>query len=71
MHTDRSSVKFSPDITKQQGGIGAAITCISDVLIGIWFCFLMNVGLTLAMPTDAREFIAVGEIVLLICASLS
>ena len=40
------------------------VTCTSDVLIGIWFCFPMNIGLTLAMPTDAREFIAVVESVL-------
>ena len=36
-----------------------------------WFCFLMNVGLTLAMPTDVREFIAVGESLLSMRASLS
>ena len=33
--------------------------------------FLMNVGLTLAMPTDVREFIAVGESLLSMRASLS
>ena len=64
VRTDRTSVKFSPDIIERQGGIGAAVTSTSDVLIGIWFCFPMNFGLTLAMPRDAREFIAVGESVL-------
>ena len=38
------------DVIERQGGIGAAVT--SDVLNGIWFCFPMNVGLTLAMTTD-------------------
>ena len=64
MHTDRTSVKFSPDVIERQCGIGAAVTCTSNVLTGICFCFPMNVGLTLALPTDAREFIAVGESVL-------
>ena len=31
----RTSVKFSPDLIELQGGIGATITCISNVLIGI------------------------------------
>ena len=71
VRTNRTSVKFSPKVIERQGGIGAAVTCTSDVLIGIWFCFPMNVGLTLAMPTDVREFIAVVESVLPMCASLS
>ena len=29
------SVKISPDVIERQGGIGAAVTCTSDVLIGI------------------------------------
>ena len=41
----------SPDVIEQQGGMDAAVTCTSDILIAIWFCFLMNVGLTLAMPS--------------------
>ena len=60
VRTDCTSVKFSPDVIERQGGIGAAVTCTSDVLIGIWFCFPMNVGLTLAMLNDVREFIAIG-----------
>lgn len=36
---DHISVKFSPDVIELQGWIGAAITCTSNVLIGIWFCF--------------------------------
>ena len=71
VRTDRNSVKFSPDVIEQQGGIGAAITCTSDLPIGIWFCFPMNVSLTLAMPTDAREFMAVRESVLPLRASFS
>ena len=59
MRTDCTSVKFSRDFIEQQGGIVAVIPCTSDVLTGIWFCFLMNVGLTLAMLKDVREFIAV------------
>ena len=31
--TDCTSVKFSPDVIEGQGGIGAAVTCTSDVLI--------------------------------------
>ena len=60
VRTDRTSVKFSPDVIERQGGIGATVTCTSDALIGIWFCFLMSVGLTFAMLKDVREFIAVG-----------
>ena len=74
MRTDRTSVKFSPGVIERQGGIGAAVTCTSDVLIGILFCFPVNVGLTLAtlaMPTDIREFIAVWESVLPMRASWS
>ena len=33
--TNRTSVKFSPDVIERQGGIGATVTCTSDVLIGI------------------------------------
>ena len=33
--TDRTSLKFSTDIIERQGGIGAAVTCSSDVVIGI------------------------------------
>ena len=58
---NRTSVKFSLDFVKQQGGIGAAITCTSDVLIGILLYLPMNVGLTLAIPTDAKEFITAGK----------
>ena len=57
-------VKFSSNVIKWQGGIGAAVTCTSNVLIRIWFVFLMNVSLNLAMPSDASEFIAVGESIL-------
>ena len=32
---DCNSVEFSPNIIKQQGRIGAAVTCTFDVLIGI------------------------------------
>ena len=71
IRTDRTWVKFSSDVIERQGGIGAAVTCTSDVLIGIRFCFPMNVGVTSAMPTEAREFIAVGESVLPMRASLS
>ena len=75
IHTNLTSVKFSPNVTEQQGRIGAAVTCTFDTLIGIWFCFLMNVGLTLAMLTDAREFFAIRENVLLmhkwLCSSLT
>ena len=39
VHSDGTSVKFSPDIIKRQGGICAAVTCTSNVLIGIWFLF--------------------------------
>ena len=56
VHIDRTSVKFSPAIIELQGWIGVAITCTFDMLIGIWFCFPMNVGLTLATLTDARDF---------------
>ena len=45
--------------------IGVAVTSTSGVLIGICFCFPLNVGFSLAMPTDARECIAVEESVLL------
>ena len=70
--TDRTSVKFSLDFVEQQGGIGAAVTCTSDVLIGILLCLPMNVGLTFAIPTDAKEFITVRESVLpILRASLS
>ena len=70
--TDRTSVKFSLDFVKQQGGIGAAVTCTSGMLIGILLYLPMNVGLTLAIPTDAKEFITVRESVLpLLRASLS
>ena len=48
VRTNRTSVKFSLDFIERQGGIGAAVTCPSDELIGIWFCFAMNVGLTLS-----------------------
>ena len=48
--TDRTSVK----VIEWQGGISATVTCTSDLLIGIWFCFLMNVGLTLAMLSYCR-----------------
>ena len=54
VHTDHTSVKISHNVIEQQGRIGAAINCTSDVLIGIWFHFPMNVGLTLAMLTDMR-----------------
>ena len=64
VRTDHTSLKFSPKVIERQGGIGAAITCTSDGLIGVRFCFPMNVGLTLAMPTDAREFITVRGSVL-------
>ena len=37
VRTDRTPV--SPDVIERQGRIGAAVTCTSDVLIGIWFCF--------------------------------
>ena len=36
--------QFSPDLIELQGGIGATVTCISDVVIGIDFVFrLMSV----------------------------
>ena len=35
MRTDRTSVKFLPDLIELQGGINATVTCISDVLIEI------------------------------------
>ena len=35
VHTDRTSVKFSSDVIERQGGIGATVTCTSDMLIGI------------------------------------
>ena len=35
VHTDRTSVKFSTDVTEWRGGIGAVVTCTSDVLIGL------------------------------------
>ena len=69
--TDHTSVKFWLNVVERQGGIGAAITCTSDMLIGIWFCFPMNVGFTLAMPTDVRELINVVDSALLMRASLS
>ena len=69
--TDNTLVRFSPDVIELPGRIGAAVTSTSDVLIGIWFCFPMNVGLTLAIPMDLREFIAVGESLLPMRASLS
>ena len=56
MCTNRTSGKFSPNVIEWQGGIGAAVICTSDVLIGTWICFLMNVGSTLAMPTDTRVY---------------
>ena len=59
--TYRTPVKFSLDFVEQQGGIGAAVTCTSDVLIGILLCLPMNVGLTLAISTDAKEFNTVRE----------
>ena len=65
VRTDRTSVEFSPEVIEQEGRVGAAVTCTSDVLVWIWVC------LTLAIPTDAREFIAVGESVLPMRASLS
>ena len=33
--TERTSVNFSPDVIERQGGIGASVTCTSEVLIGI------------------------------------
>ena len=33
--TDLTSFKFSPDVIKRQDGIGAAVTCTSNKLIGI------------------------------------
>ena len=57
---NRTSVKFPPDVIQRQGRIGAAVTCTSYALTGIWFCFPMNVVLTLAMLKDVREFIAIG-----------
>ena len=33
--TDRTSVEFSAHFIERQGEIGAAVTCTSDVLIGI------------------------------------
>ena len=35
VRTDRISVKFPPDVIERKGGIGAAVTCFSDVLIEI------------------------------------
>ena len=35
VRTDPTSVKFSPVFIERQDGIGAAVTCTSDVLIGI------------------------------------
>ena len=59
--TDHTLVEFSPHVIEWQGGIGATITCTSDMLIRIWFCFPMNVGLTLAMPMDTRVYRCRGE----------
>ena len=39
MGTDHTSVKFPPNVIKQQGRIGATITCTSDVLFGFDFVF--------------------------------
>ena len=61
VRSDRTSIKFSPDVIERQGGISASVTCTSDVLIEIWYCFPMSISLNLAMTTDARDFVAVGE----------
>ena len=61
MCTNCTLLKFSPDVIKQQNRICAAVTCTSNVLIRIWFCIPMNVGLTLAMLTDARVYGRRGE----------
>ena len=55
VRTDYTSVKFSPKVIKRQGRIGAAITCTSDMLIGIWFCFLVNHGRFNLSHADEHE----------------
>ena len=73
MHTDRTSVKFSPTWSNSKAGLMQPSPALLTCWLGfdLFLCFAINVGLTLAMPTDAREFIAVWESILPMRASLS
>ena len=61
---------YFPTSSNCKAGLVPPSPAISTCWFGIWFCFPMNDGLTLAMPTEAREFISVRESVLSMRASL-